>query len=43
MTRRIRVDDCPTCADATEMTPPHDASPRCESGSRPHFTCDTCY
>lgn len=25
------------------MVPPHDASPRCESGKRPHCTCDTCF
>jgi hypothetical protein len=23
--------------------PPHDASPRCESGKRPHCTCDVCF
>jgi hypothetical protein len=26
-----------------EMTPPHDPSPRCESGKRPHCTCDVCF
>ena len=26
-----------------EMMPPHDPSPRCESGKRPHCTCDTCF
>jgi hypothetical protein len=25
------------------MMPPHDASPRCESGKRHHCTCDTCF
>ena len=23
--------------------PPHDASPRCDSGGRDHCTCDTCF
>ena len=23
--------------------PPHDPSPRCESGGHPHCTCDTCF
>lgn len=23
--------------------PPHDPSPRCDSGKRPHCTCDTCF
>lgn len=26
-----------------EMMPPHDASPRCESGKHSHCTCDTCF
>lgn len=36
---------CKTCAALAkgEMYPPHDASPRCESGKRPHCTCDTCF
>lgn len=25
------------------FTPPHDPSPYCESGKRPHCTCDTCF
>lgn len=25
------------------MMPSHTASDRCESGKRPHCTCDTCY
>lgn len=25
------------------MMPSHTASSRCESGKRPHCTCDTCY
>lgn len=36
---------CVTCSQhlASEMMPPHDASPRCESGKRNHCTCDTCF
>jgi hypothetical protein len=36
---------CVTCAQHMpgEMMPPHDASPRCESGKRNHCTCDTCF
>ena len=26
-----------------QMMPPHDASPRCESGKHPHCSCDTCF
>jgi hypothetical protein len=26
-----------------QMMPPHDASPRCESGKRNHCTCDVCF
>lgn len=26
-----------------EMMPKHDPSPRCESGKRPHCTCDICF
>jgi DnaJ-class molecular chaperone len=37
------LEPCPTCATADAMTPRHDASPRCESGGRPHCTCDRCY
>lgn len=36
---------CVTC-DAHrpgQMMPPHDASPRCESGKHSHCTCDTCF
>jgi hypothetical protein len=25
------------------MYPPHDASVRCESGKRPHCSCDVCF
>lgn len=43
--RRQWVEDCPYCAHYTpaEMFPPHDASPRCESGRRDHCTCDICF
>lgn len=36
---------CQTCARLAkgEMCPPHDASPRCESGKRNHCSCDTCF
>jgi hypothetical protein len=46
-TQVLRDMDCPTCADAManpgKAVPYHDASPRCESGKRPHCTCDTCF
>ena len=25
------------------FAPPHQPSPRCESGQHPHCTCDTCF
>jgi len=36
---------CQTCAQLAkgEMYPPHDASPRCESGKRNHCSCDVCF
>jgi hypothetical protein len=36
---------CQTCAQLAkgEMCPPHDASPRCESGKRNHCSCDICF
>jgi hypothetical protein len=36
---------CVTCAQhmSGEMMPPHDPSPRCESGKRSHCTCDVCF
>ena len=36
---------CPTCAALArgELCPPHDASPRCESGRRNHCSCDICF
>jgi hypothetical protein len=46
--RAIPLDrvDCAMCAaiEAGEKgVPNHRPSPRCESGKRPHCTCDTCY
>lgn len=36
---------CKTCDEAgpNDFMPPHDASAHCESGKRPHCTCDTCF
>lgn len=36
---------CRTCEALArgEMCPPHDASPRCESGKRNHCSCDICF
>lgn len=44
-TRRLRVLGCATCASEPidALAPPHDASPRCESGRRDHCTCDGCF
>lgn len=43
--RRQRAEGCLTCARYPEgaMFPRHDASPRCESGQRPHCSCSTCF
>jgi hypothetical protein len=46
--RAIPLDrvECKTCAVLEQrgsFGPKHDASPRCESGKRPHCTCDTCF
>lgn len=46
--------DCPGCCEfyaavekgklpADVFAPSHKARPRCESGKRPHCTCDTCF
>lgn len=37
--------ECRTCDEHKpgDITPPHDASARCESGKRPHCTCDMCF
>lgn len=46
MTRRHRLiaGDCASC-DAADLhvRPPHDASPRCESGKHNHCSCDVCF
>ena len=37
-------DDCKLCEDYREQGgPPHEPSPRCESGQRPHCSCDRCF
>lgn len=37
-------EECPTCKQYRgQMMPPHFASARCESGQRPHCTCDVCF
>lgn len=43
--RRRRVEGCSYCEQnkGASMMPSHDASLRCESGKRPHCTCDTCF
>jgi hypothetical protein len=41
--RRLPFGECPSCDRYGQHGPSHDASPRCESGSRPHCTCDTCF
>ena len=43
--RRRCVDGCPYCEihKDDQMMPYHGPSPRCESGSRPHCTCDVCF
>lgn len=35
--------DCPICEHGGPGTPPHQASPNCQSGSRDHCTCGACY
>ena len=35
---------CKSCdRETSDFHPPHDASPRCESGKRSHCSCDTCF
>ena len=43
--RRQRDPGCATCQSVghTSLAPPHDASPRCESGKHPHCSCDICF
>lgn len=44
--RRTRIAGCSEC-DLVQrhggFGPPHDASPRCESGKHEHCTCDGCF
>lgn len=36
--------DCKTCQDPAQRGgPSHDPSRNCESGKRPHCSCDTCF
>ena len=46
-TRRLCIQGCAYCErellDGNRHFPPHDASPRCESGKRDHCSCDTCF
>ena len=38
------IEGCPGCiARAARGGPAHEASPRCESGRRPHCSCDVCW
>jgi hypothetical protein len=43
--RVVMEEGCPTCAELARGSfgPFHDPSPRCESGKRPHCTCDICF
>ena len=43
--RRKVVSGCRACNRSRHdpMMPYHDASPNCQSGHRPHCTCDTCF
>ena len=44
--RQLEPGECTYCdmeRKAGNFFPPHDASPNCESGSRCHCTCDTCF
>lgn len=41
--RQHRVKGCTTCEQYGLHGPSHDASDRCESGKRPHCSCDTCF
>jgi len=42
---RAPTGQCSYCDDHRDdtMMPPHDASPRCESGKHQHCTCNTCF
>ena len=43
--RRVPLGECAYCDKWGDdpMMPRHSASERCESGKRPHCTCDTCF
>lgn len=43
--RIVMEEGCATCAELARGSfgPSHDPSPRCESGKRPHCTCDICF
>jgi len=44
--RGIAVVGCRECIEKVawdDMAPPHNPSPSCESGKRPHCTCSCCY
>jgi hypothetical protein len=43
--RIVTEKGCPACAELARGSfgPSHDPSPRCESGKRPHCTCDVCF
>lgn len=42
--RRQRISGCTYCETVDDKgAPPHDASPRCESGKHNHCTCDICW
>jgi len=47
ITRRQFADECEYCREKKKegqlFFPLHDPSPRCESGKKPHCTCDTCF
>jgi hypothetical protein len=41
---KMKPGKCVTCdGEKTDFHPPHDPSPRCESGGRNHCSCDTCF
>jgi hypothetical protein len=51
-TRGILARDCPSCEEdaayvlqygSLPMGPRHEARERCESGKRPHCSCDLCF
>ena len=43
--RKTNVAGCKYCDihKFDKYAPPHEASPNCESGKKPHCTCDVCY